>query len=1538
MVVTASIGLLNREIRGRITIGELHNLTLRKLVVRNVRVRDPDGRVVIRAQRVALTPDWAALGRGVIRVARARLRRGEVILYAREAPDALTLIETFEPAHPGPPGQPATPPPPIVFDDIVLDDVRVHGNVPHFAGLDLTHVRANARISTQRSGDETSVLFQVFDGRAELVGPFDDVIHIDRIVGRMSTDLRQGLNAYVRARHGRDRLRARIALQEPDRTQPKWMRLRASAEPVSVETLRGLGLFEIDPLMGQMRGTAVLEGPTDQLRLRGDLQTSGGPVRVAADLPAAGTLSIRAASPGLHVHRLVRLPVPLPIETAGRVELQLIPVDPERRERRVSLRLDPLHLGDLAVVAADLHGVLRDDRLEIESAEATRPGTELSAEGYVAYDGSLSLRTRAHIPRLSRDPDLRRALPGGRGGLLAQIQLSAGPGGEDLRMNGRASASRFRYGNLSADRWNVQGRASFDSPEPRASLRADAEGLRVAGVRLGQARASVRGGGGGGYALTFESAQSGRGRRIGRRIALSGRAHLDARGTHIDLPAVRLDSPRGAFRGTLAGLDIQQGRVRIERLALRRGDETLSLAGSVRGSGRADLSVDVRGLDVRELAALGDRPLEEIGGRLSGQARLHGNLNRKPELVVEGQLTEGRLGPLRGAEGDFALALREGKLDTLASLDLGPQGRLRIEGPIEIGHDGLPDPARIVREGSLSGLRVTSRSLDIAPLLSLFGSRVDLRGRLTTDATLDGPLEDPLVQQAAVVIDRWAFGEMEPLRAKLRFGYRDHNLEIHRFWVADRHGELASGEARLPLRLDALPRSLRELYDAVSREAFTLALRVAPRRLDSWPSPLAERLPSGLVFAGNLFARQGRTGPEAALRAHARYVDPATKAACARQLRPTFQLSAELANERATADLRARFEGASFDGGRAELIGRASAAIPLDAWVADGVSAMPSTDARLSVKNASMASIPWLCEYGSSRIDGRARARGLFTDAPQIALRADLPNLRVWQDAASRGTTRLSRRHRLHARLATGAEPGRAEACAILGRSDRLGTPASACTTATTPRPGELIAQAQLPLAWTPAELTPSLDPAQSAAVDVQLSRVNIEPLLRFIPGMVGGQVEVDGEVHARGPVQAPRLSGELDIANGHLAIEGLGQHLHDIDGRVEFRGDHLLLPADRPLMARDAGGSARIQGRINLAGWLPSSLEMNAELGSFPVRREGSVLAQLSGRARIRGDIDPSRIESRVRTRAFAVSLPQQSAATLQAMDPHRDILVVGRPRPDARQGADGAYPVQIRLDAREPFWVRRSDFAVQVSANLRAAYEDPTLRVGGVANILRGTFEIFGKRFELRPGALTFDALAPELDPQVNLTAVYDIPGRRGATVTVRVTGSLVAPRVTFTSTESNDQAEIIAILITGARREVGTAEQDVTEEAASFLVGLTAGILTLGLRQEFGDVIPVLAIETPTAGQTRIRAGFNARELIPDFLRDVVTGMYIEGFFTNTIDTGGLAASSGQSSGSAGLGGGVTVELNFPYSIVVRGTYVPVNTGSLDFLLEL
>lgn len=1519
VAVETLTALLNREIAGELSVGELQNVGFDKLVARSVVVRDAEGREVIRVERLAAWPDWSALFRGIIRIDRARVRGGEVTLYvAGEDEDTVSLAEAFLPVEPGTgPGNP----PRVVVDNVVLSDVVVHGDVPGLEGLRIEHVRLRGRVDTHRD-----VRFSVWDGNGVMVGPYAGRTDIDQIVGFFDTEMeRGGLSAYARAHRGDDRVRARIRLTRPDPEAAPVMELRAALEPLRIETLAEMEVAPgLDALRGIVRGHARLVGPTDDLRLYADLTADSGRVLVEGHLPTEGTLVLEARTEGLRLDRLVPAAPTTTIGGGARIRIEPPPPGAEVGTRRVHAELDPLRLGDLAIPGFTMDGLLEDDALVIEALEAAHAGGETQASGRIGFDGSLDVHVRARLPDIGRDPNVRRAAPGAAGALSADLDLRADAGASNLTGSGQLTLQRFRYGDVRAERISLRGSGGGGLPAPRLALEGEADGLHVGALALGRATVSVNGGPGG-YAIRAHSRDA----EAGTELLVDGRASVRGETWHLSAAELRVDLGEGPWRGNAEARFTPGRDVSFDPLVLARGDQRITAEGIYRFQGDDDIDVRIVNVDLAELRPLAPDALEGIEGVLDGRLVLEGDVDRRPQGRLTARVSRGRYQGVGGITGDVDLQLRGDTLTTDVSLDLGEAGRIVAEGPIRVPPAALRDPSRFIDEAALENVHVQAEDFDVGPLLALAGlaDEVQISGRISTDAQLEGGLRRPSVRDARLILDRVVIEGWDPLRAKLHLDVTDDRVRIRQLWVADANGALATLEADLPFPLEALPTDLAGFWQLVRREPWSLAARVAPRRLDGWPEPMRSWVPLGVRVSASVTAQNDEEGITADVEGVARVVDAGAGDQCSDALRPLLSLRAHLEDELATGEIRG-----FFGGDRSQLVTEAAAFLPFDEWVQQGgVERFPSTELVARVQGVDMGQVPWLCGYGRGPIHASLTAKDLLTGRSVVGAVVDLPRFQLW-GADDGGEAQLSTEYRLSMRAGSTPERDALSACAILGIAGASGTPSAECREADGPAEGELRARARLPVAWTPGQLLPAYEEGGYISSITEFARVHVEPVLTLIPGIMSGDAVMNGTVRVAGPREEIRLEGALSLLDGQLQIEGLGQHLHGIEGHLELRGQEVVFPEDRPLTAQDAGGVARVFGSVGFEGLIPRELDLNVTADAFPIRNEGMALAFLTGQARIDGRVTDEATHSSITTRNFVVRLPEQTAATLQPLGAHPDILVVGAERPPLPGAGEDSYPVHIEVDARDPFWVRRSDFAALVTAQIQAEYRDPHLRVGGQANINRGTFEIFGKRFELQRGStIMFDQESEELNPAVNISAVYDVPGRRGVTVTVTVHGTLTNPELSFASTETNDQAEIIALLISGGRREAGTAEREASEQAASFLAGLTAGILTLGLRQEFGDVIPVLAIESEGLGGTRVRVGFNADDLIPDFLRNFVTGAYVEGFFTAAADaptnTGGTGA----------FGGGVSLEFTLPEGFLLRGTYVPVDNGSLDVLFE-
>jgi hypothetical protein len=107
----------------------------------------------------------------------------------------------------------------------------------------------------------------------------------------------------------------------------------------------------------------------------------------------------------------------------------------------------------------------------------------------------------------------------------------------------------------------------------------------------------------------------------------------------------------------------------------------------------------------------------------------------------------------------------------------------------------------------------------------------------------------------------------------------------------------------------------------------------------------------------------------------------------------------------------------------------------------------------------------------------------------------------------------------------------------------------------------------------------------------------------------------------------------------------------------------------------------------------------------------------------------------------------------------------------------------------------------------------------------------------------------------------------------------------------------------------------------QAASVLSGVFTGLGTLWAREQLGGRLPVVSIETLGSDVTsaRVRAGYQFDEFIPESLRQVVRGLYLEG--SVSVDS-----SNNESTSAASGAVGFLMRLQFPRNIVGEVAGVP------------
>lgn len=1492
MAADAVNRFVSGEMQGELRIGRITDLGPWRVVTRDVDLFDPEGRLVVRADQVVVTPDLEAARQGRLRFSSAALTGGHVWLLPGREEGLPSFLDTFEPTVPsvddGTPGLHA------IVDGISLEDVVIEGELLGLTGIRLEDVRARGRLETLW---ELEVQLHAVRGRA--TAPFPFAADLTALVGSIHTDPHRGIRLHARAeRDDGQRARANIVYAVPEgrpADSQAELDLLVAADPLQAESIHQIGFDWAELLTGRVEGHLRLRGPEQDLQLSANARTDGGELSLRGRVTEART-EVRGRTESLDLGRVARgFPS---IEVAGSARLAVdAPADGQEGEPRVRFDLEPTTFGGYAIPAFTLDGALEEDAIRIDRVDAPYAGGEVHGSGRVAWDGPIDVSVRGDIPQIAADPNIRRLVPGARGGVAFDVDLRtdlAADPNTDVHLSGTVQLRGLRYGSFAARRLRASGSLDGDPSRPRLRVDLSGEGVRAGGVPLGAGELSLRGG-----PRRYDAALSLADR--GRRLRLDGQVAWDGRELRVDSNDVALSVGGTRFTGQIADLRYRPDvLVSAERIRMQSGGQRVEADGVWRFRGPDELHAELKEVHVGRLAELLGYDEVPIEGRLSTEVTLTGDVE-SPRLTLEGSLRRGQVPGVGAVSGRFDVVYEsfEGAIE--ATADLGG-GRLALGGTA-VFDPAITEPLEALRYGQYE-LALEADGVSVAVLRTAGVDLPEMDGTLEGRLTMTGMPEIPTlageVRAPALALPGWP-----ALDVVLTIAYGEARTMVARTTVDDPAGRLIEAEGSAVIDLVSLLRNDEQRLEILSVVPWRLSFRQEPRALSELPAPARALVPALLLplevsASGTLSG--GAFEPRGELYATLRWGGDTSALPCGAGSDPRGFLRAEMRDGVTTAMLR------GFVGSQRSIVVEGSAATPLADWLAaGGVDRLPAVQARATVERLATDRLPIVCEYLAGPVSGTVDVAGLLGDDPRLEARLSSSGMSVRR-------IEPRRRRGPSSELPTETMDVTLEAHYASGRFTIDGVDADLATG------GRVGLTGEIPVRWGGDQLVPTLSDEGDVSVAVDLEQAPLALLLVAAPGIGDVEGSVFGRVEVEGLLGSPRFAGHLWIQDGRLSIQPVGQHLHDLEGDLRLEGRRVELVG---LYASDGDGKAGITGDIDFDGWLPSAADLRVQTEDFPVRQEGALLATVSGIARVRAEIGADDARATMTVQTLRVDLPERFARTLQDLAPHPDVRPVGvaRTDPEQAEGATASYPVRVRVIANDPFWVRRNDFGAQVRANLDVTYRDPDLLIGGWADLRRGTFDVFGKTFDVQEGSMAFDGGA-EINPEVTLTASHQVSGT-DARVIVSVTGRLAEPEIVFTSERSSceSRGEIIALLVSG-RCNVAEAlatgtERQASEQAADFLAGVLAGVLTLSVQEEFGSRLPRISIESGDQAfrSARVRAGYNFDELIPDSLRRWVRGIYVEGSFTTPTpeDDSGGSTTSGQADV------GFLLRLQFPHNIV-------------------
>jgi translocation and assembly module TamB len=295
----------------------------------------------------------------------------------------------------------------------------------------------------------------------------------------------------------------------------------------------------------------------------------------------------------------------------------------------------------------------------------------------------------------------------------------------------------------------------------------------------------------------------------------------------------------------------------------------------------------------------------------------------------------------------------------------------------------------------------------------------------------------------------------------------------------------------------------------------------------------------------------------------------------------------------------------------------------------------------------------------------------------------------------------------------------------------------------------------------------------------------------------ITGTLRVAADV--TGSLTTPQVRGSL--AGDSLRVQSTltGTDVRQVRARGRFSGSRLQLTSFAGTAPN--GGSVSGSGIVDLADMGPGrgpGIDLRIAARDAEILDMATMGATVTGPLRIVSDGVGGTIAGRLAVNEARWRLGVAGEAEELPDIATREINLPADVAPPAAPGAPWRY--LIDAVARDGIEVDGMGLDSEWSADiaLRGTTSDP--RIGGTARIVprQGFYSFAGARFEITRGIIDFDEAGP-LDPQIDLVAETESESG-DITVQVQVSGSATRPEITFSSTPSLPEEEILAQLLFG------------------------------------------------------------------------------------------------------------------------------------------
>jgi translocation and assembly module TamB len=287
----------------------------------------------------------------------------------------------------------------------------------------------------------------------------------------------------------------------------------------------------------------------------------------------------------------------------------------------------------------------------------------------------------------------------------------------------------------------------------------------------------------------------------------------------------------------------------------------------------------------------------------------------------------------------------------------------------------------------------------------------------------------------------------------------------------------------------------------------------------------------------------------------------------------------------------------------------------------------------------------------------------------------------------------------------------------------------------------------------------------------------------------ISGPVAIGADVG--GTLNDPSLRGSFSTPKARLEGATTGTVIDNIVARGAFGGSKLVIDSFTGTTRDNGSLTGRATFNFGAAHGLGMDIRGTATRARLLDRDD--IAATVTGPLSIVSDGRGGTIAGDVRIDKGRFRLGRAQAAAV----PRLAVNEVNRPADEAEVAAPPVpWQLDIKADAPNQLDVRGLGLDSEWRAKLDLKGDVSQPRILGRADMIRGSYEFAGRRFDLDRGAIRFTGTVP-VDPVLDISASATLQGLQA---TIHVGGTGLTPQIAFTSVPALPEDELLSRVLFG------------------------------------------------------------------------------------------------------------------------------------------